>query len=125
MPSAPEFLDRSGKIRLPEVVLQIHAEDLRDTSGDVHAACKIRIDLDRIKENGGNDRQPVLFLIISKHRVHIDAEAVCQNHFLEEAEQHQLDAEADPPVFEAVALEELMPQPVKARDRPLQDVRKE
>ena len=125
MPSAPELLDGSGKIRLPEVVFQIHAEDLRDTSGDVHAACKIRIDLDRIEENGSYDRQPVLFLIIAEHRVYIDTEAVCQYHFLEEAEQHQLKAEADPSVLEAVALKELMTQPVKARDRSLEDVRKE
>src|SRR5256885_2277858 len=55
VPALPELLERACGVRRREVVRETVPEEERDADGDVGVAAEVRVDLDRVRVDGGDD----------------------------------------------------------------------
>ena len=89
MPSAPEVLNGNGKIGMLEVFRQLDPQNLRYPSANIHTAGEICIDLDGIQNSGDQQLHAAVGQVASKNLIHQYGSPICNDHFLEEAEQSQ------------------------------------
>ena len=124
MPSVPEIGNGTGKIGLPEILVQGNTEALRGSHHHIHASGKVGIKLDGISQNRRHHRNPCVFFIILKHLIHQNSRPVRQHHFFEIAPQHELQSPLDPRQIKGMNLKKLVGQAVKPPDWPLQKLGK-
>ena len=123
MPALPELGDTSGHIRLAEILPDTDSEQLGSPGDDVDTACKIRIQLNAVKEGGDQDREsrvPVLFKS-AEHFIDDHRSPFRDDHLFKEAPEHPEDPLPEAPVVEPVGSVQLRGKFIVAVDGSLED----
>ena len=89
MPAPPVIIDRSRKIRLPEILLQRNAKKLRNADRNIDAAREVRVELQRVQQNRKARERSGILRIIVAYLLNVTHDPVGEHHFLEIPEQNQ------------------------------------
>ena len=125
MPAVPIIRQCCGKIRLAEVLDHVNSEDLRNGAGYINSAGKVRINLQRIKQDRKAQRRPGERLRGLRNRTDRRSSVIRNHQFFKQAPQRELQAVFDAGKVGMVLFQKLTRQLVIPADRPLQELRKE
>ena len=92
VPAAPVIVDRGRQIRLAEVLRKADPQNLCNPSGNIDAARKIRIELQRIQKDRQHRHGAGILLIVAGHKVDVIHNPVGEDHLAQVPPQDQLEA---------------------------------
>ena len=89
MPSGPEFLYRSRKIRTVKIFHEINAKQISGSNCDIRVSREITINLYRKHQRCGKKRTAGILWQGIIYRVNIYGQCICNHHLLKKAPDHQ------------------------------------
>ena len=122
VPASPEIVDGNGEKRPFEILGYVHAEHLGYAADHVHAAGKLCIDLEGIKEYCRELDAAAVRTGICENRVDDQPRPICDDELFEQSPDEADPAVCHPVVVERMRGAKLARQPGIAVERPLDDV---
>ena len=125
MPSAPVLCQGLCKIWTAEVLRHCDSQHLGNTSGDINAARKISIELQRIDQHCKQGGKTAILCFISQYCILDRSGTVCNDHLFNKAPQDELKSELNVFKLQIMSVIQLPGQIIVNCDRPLYDLREE